>query len=300
MREGIPASDSFHEPISMTNDWPHPHRLELGHIFHPTDFSSAPDVAFAHALKLALATKAKLTIFHVNEELEETSWEHFPHVRATLARWGLIPPRSSPHDIANLGLSVEKILARGDDPTAAILEYLSRHPADLVVLATHQLGGQPFFQSVAEPVARESGAMTLFIPSQGWGFVRVDDGTFHFRKILVPIDTSPAPFPAVQAVSSLSCTLACEHVAFTLLHVGKETTMPFLRTPRQSGWTWHITLRRGDVVEQILNVEREETPELIAMTTQGHQGFLDALRGSTTERVLRLAHCPLLAVPATK
>jgi nucleotide-binding universal stress UspA family protein len=34
------------------------------------------------------------------------------------------------------------------------------------------------------------------------------------------------------------------------------------------------------------------------MATAGHADVLDALRGSTTERVLRLARCPVLAVPA--
>jgi len=32
------------------------------------------------------------------------------------------------------------------------------------------------------------------------------------------------------------------------------------------------------------------------MPTAGHQGFLDALRGSTTEQVLRKAPCPVLAI----
>lgn len=32
------------------------------------------------------------------------------------------------------------------------------------------------------------------------------------------------------------------------------------------------------------------------MATKGHEGFLDALRGTTTERVLRQAECPVLAV----
>jgi len=39
-------------------------------------------------------------------------------------------------------------------------------------------------------------------------------------------------------------------------------------------------------------------PDMIGMATAGHHGFLDALRGSTTERVLRRSPCPLLAVPA--
>jgi nucleotide-binding universal stress UspA family protein len=34
------------------------------------------------------------------------------------------------------------------------------------------------------------------------------------------------------------------------------------------------------------------------MATEGRHGFLDAVRGSTTERVLREAGCPVLAVPA--
>jgi nucleotide-binding universal stress UspA family protein len=35
------------------------------------------------------------------------------------------------------------------------------------------------------------------------------------------------------------------------------------------------------------------------MPTAGHHGVLDALRGSTTERVIRHAPCPVLALPLT-
>jgi hypothetical protein len=38
--------------------------------------------------------------------------------------------------------------------------------------------------------------------------------------------------------------------------------------------------------------------EPVVMATQGHHGFLDALRGSTTERIVRHAACPVLAVSA--
>jgi nucleotide-binding universal stress UspA family protein len=34
------------------------------------------------------------------------------------------------------------------------------------------------------------------------------------------------------------------------------------------------------------------------MATAGRDGFLDALRGSTTEQVVREAPCPVLALPA--
>jgi nucleotide-binding universal stress UspA family protein len=54
----------------------------------------------------------------------------------------------------------------------------------------------------------------------------------------------------------------------------------------------------GAPVETILREATLWQPDLIVLTTQGHRDFLDALRGSTTERVLRGAHCPVLAVPA--
>jgi nucleotide-binding universal stress UspA family protein len=58
-----------------------------------------------------------------------------------------------------------------------------------------------------------------------------------------------------------------------------------------------MTAESGEVVKTILAVAEESKADLIVMTTKGHNGFLDALRGSTTERVLRHARCPVLAVP---
>lgn len=281
----------------MNNDFSEPHSLSLAHVFHPTDFSLSPEIAFVHALKLTLATKAKLTIFHVNEGLEEADWKDFPCLGDTLARWGLIQEDHSEQGLLAAGLPIDKVLARGDDPTTSILEYLTQHPAGLIVLATHQLGGQPYFRSVAEPIARHAETMTLFIPHKTRGFVCNDDGTFTLRRILIPIDQHPNPQSTIQTIAGLAQALGCETLAFTLLHVGSEQEAPFVYTPRRTGWTWHTSNRTGDVVSAILQSEKEEDADLIVMTTEGHQGFLDALRGSTTERVLRNSRCPVLAVP---
>ena len=56
--------------------------------------------------------------------------------------------------------------------------------------------------------------------------------------------------------------------------------------------------RPGDPVDEIVAAASEWAADLIVMTTQAHTGVLDALRGSTTERILRRASCPVLAVPA--
>ena len=60
--------------------------------------------------------------------------------------------------------------------------------------------------------------------------------------------------------------------------------MPEVHLPRGDGWTWKTTLAEGEVVEEILRAATAGPADLVVMTTQGRRGFLDALRGSTTER----------------
>lgn len=281
-------------------------RFTLDRIFHPSDFSSASEVAFAHALKLALMAGAKLRLMHVALDQDERHWSDFPGIRAALVRWGLLPEGSPREAVEEIGLNVEKILARMADPVASMLHYLDEHPTDLIVLATHQYTGVTrwMHQVVAEPMARRARTMTLFIPQGVNGFIALDDGAVTLRRMLIPIDAVPRPQTAVNAAAGLARVLGCHEVAFTLVHVGTPGTMPVVHEPYQAGWaqtawTWDRTVRRGGVVEQILDVSTAGSADLIVLATQGHHGGLDALRGSTSERLLRGARCPVLAVPAS-
>ena len=65
--------------------------LAIHRIFHPTDFSQDSQVAFVHALKLALVFRAELTIMHVDPDVSPEGFEDFPRIRPTLAQWGLLP-----------------------------------------------------------------------------------------------------------------------------------------------------------------------------------------------------------------
>jgi len=67
--------------------------------------------------------------------------------------------------------------------------------------------------------------------------------------------------------------------------------------PEVPGWQWRKVSRTGDVIEGITGTASKEAADLIVMSTDGRNGFLDALRGSHSERVLRNAPCPLLTVP---
>ena len=257
-------------------------------------------MAFAHALKLALSARAALRLMHVAADAEDRHWSDFPGVRATLMRWGLLPTGSPREAVGQLGLDIGTILWPRADPVGVLLHYLDAHPADLVVLATHQRAGMArwLHRAVAEPVARYAGAMTLFLPQGAAGFIALDNGTVALRRVLIPIDQVPRPQAAVDAAAGLAHILGCPEVAFTLVHVGAIGGMPAVHEPRHAGWTWDRMVRRGEVVEQILDVGTAGAADLIVLTTQGHVGFLDALRGSPSERILHGARCPVLAVPA--
>jgi nucleotide-binding universal stress UspA family protein len=277
--------------------------IPLRSIFHPTDFSTASEVAFSHALKIAVMAKAMLSILHVAPPKADVDLAEFPVVRQTLERWGTLPAGSSQEDLSEKsGIFVEKVVAVHDDPASSIRQFLARHPMDLVVLATHRYREPVRWlrKSVAEPIARESDGVTLFIPQGVDGFISHRDGSVRLQRILIPIDHRPRPQLAIDAASTMARILGCSDCLFTLAYVGNPADMPMVDTPTQVGWTWERVTRQGDVVKEILELERERAPNLMVMTTQGRDGFLDALRGSTTERVLRGSRCPLLAIPALR
>lgn len=265
-------------------------------VLHPTDFSAASQVAYEHALKIALAMRGKLTLLHVTMEDAEAEWADFPGVRDTLHGWGLLPAGARHEDVASLGLGVRKILAEKKDPVEACMDLIEGHPADLIVLATSQgrerarwLGGE-----VSRPLAREAGLPTLFVPAGAKGFVHTGTGALDLRRVLMPLATEPSPREALGKLAGLLEALGVT-ATVTLLHVGPEPGMPALEEPKVKGLTWERRCVDGEVIPAILAAAAGS--DLIAMATDGRSGFLEALRGSHTERVLSGARCPLLALP---
>ena len=63
------------------------------------------------------------------------------------------------------------------------------------------------------------------------------------------------------------------------------------------GSTWHVERREGDPEDEIVRLAEEAEVDAIFMATAGPNGIFEALRGSTTERVLRRAPCAVCAVP---
>jgi nucleotide-binding universal stress UspA family protein len=273
--------------------------IYFGSIFHTTDFSELSDIAFAHALRLALSSNARLELFHVLPSHGRDVISEFPKIRDTLVRWNVISEKNAEDDLRSLGFSYSKVVAVHKDPVASILNYLKTHPSEVNVLAAHTRSGPGnlLHRSVAGKVSRDSGGWTLFIKDGERGFVSARDGTVNLKNILIPIDSEPDPMLGVYAASRLARVFGNEDCAFTLLYVGEPADVPVVRLPEGAGWVWNSVTRRGSVVENILGVADEIGADVIVMGTKGNQGFLDALRGRTTEQILRRSMIPLLTVP---
>jgi nucleotide-binding universal stress UspA family protein len=276
--------------------------MSIRSILNATDFTASSEPAFIHALKIALEGKAKLYVLHADPSGgEDVDWSAFPGVRRTLAKWGVLPAGSPMADVGDkLGIHLAKISASERNPVRAIVRFVNDHKNDLIVLATHGREGVTrwLHGSVAEPAAREGDTPTLFMPPGARGFVDPETGTLRLRNVLIPIDHRPRPQAAVREAERLCRTLSPSKIALHLFYVGEQRDMPGLQIESNAPFEVRREARSGEVVDAILAAAAGCQADLIAMATAGHQGFLDALRGSTTERVLRHAPCPVLAVPA--
>lgn len=270
-------------------------------IIHPTDLSEESMSAFAHALKISLVIKCKLYVVHVAERQDADEWHAFPHVRQTLARWHLLSADAPTAAIFDkFGVEVVKVEIEPQDPIRGLSRFLEGHPGELMVLATHGRAGVPRWvrPSIAEAMSRCTHMQTLFVPGRNNVLVDQATGELNLNRILIPVDHRPAPVAAIKTIQQFYRALGAEP-EIRILHIGKN--VPVVATISSSSHRpplqVPVEVRDGDVVEGILQAAAEMRANLIGMATAGHRGLLDALRGSTTERVLRQAPCPVLAIP---
>jgi nucleotide-binding universal stress UspA family protein len=268
-------------------------------IAHPTDFSDGSASAFAHALRMALDTKSHLYLLHVKAPGSSDAWTSFPHVRELLANWGLMDASTAPSQIEEkLGIRISKVEIQHRDATNGLFDFVVSHRPDLLVLATHGRDGLNRWLrgSVSEDLARRTHIPTLFLGPSAKGFVDVATGEISLERVLVPVAHHPSPLGSLNILTGALAPLGVTPEAFHFLYVGDDP--PKITAAAGEMHVQDVEVAKGPVVETILRIAKDEEADMIAMPTAGHQGFLDVLRGSTTEQVLRHAPCPLLAIRA--
>jgi nucleotide-binding universal stress UspA family protein len=277
-----------------------PHRFSdpAKYILHPTDFSPESELAFAHALRIALTNKSRLTLLHVGAK-DEMDWDSFPSVRTQLQRWGLLEEGARRADVAKFGVTIEKINVVDSDIVEGIASHLAKHPVDMLVLASTPKRGLAAWltPSKAEKAAQRIAVPTLFVPAGSRGAVSLEENRVSMKQVLIPVDHQPRVGGALERALRAIAAFGDATSKLTLLHVGPADRFPEVHPP-EGPWQFVRATRQGNPVTEIVAAAEESKADLIVMVTQGTHGYLDMLRGTITQQVLRHAPCPVLALPA--
>lgn len=283
-----------------------------------TDFSEPAEAGLAWAARAARTHGARLLVVHavappmpvadfaappltVDQDLREAAKARLEAVvrGETLA-----------------GVAAEPVLRDGT-PAQAVLDVADEAGADLIVIGTRGLTGfrHLLLGSTAERIVQRAKAPVLSVhpgdPPPGG----------PARTILVPTDFSEDAQAALEAAADC-LGLGAEGTRVILLHVyhvpaeyrsygptssfAKFTEgvaasfrerLETLAAPlRAEGRAVEVVCIQGIPPEAIVREAEERGADLIAMGTHGRSGVAHLLLGSTAERVVQHARCPVLTV----
>jgi len=269
---------------------------ETSMLVHPTDFTPAGALAFAHAVRLALRGRETLSLLNIATDDLGPRRNGLRQVADLLAKWNLLPEKAPPESLKDeLGLNVVSVGMPAADAREGLLEYLDDHPCDIAVLATRDHRGLARWleRSVAKRALRRAKTMVLMVREGSRGFVDPKTGDFALRRVLVPVDNGNDPS---LALSRLEAWLGQIGAApeIRLIYVGSN---PPIIGPRPDGVVYSLIELEGPVAQTILEEARRWSADLIALPTAPSNAMIAAVRGSVGSALLDDASWPLLAVP---
>ena len=296
--------------------------LAVRKILFPTDFSRCSEKAMNHALLFAKSFGAELHFLHAvvlrQGPLTDTQ-EDFPGEEELLRHMFEV----SGSELGKLTagdetaeITVREETRRGYSAGAVILDYADEIDADMIVMGTHGYRGPMrfFLGSVAEEVVRHAKCPVLTLGKQE------EPADLHaWTKILAPVDFSEHSERAVRTAKELAARYGA---SVELLHVIQSQPLPTIYGPAAIGEgvlerlrtqslteMEHLSARAGGPEVEIENTVTYGYPsarinefaeqngcDLIVLPTHGLTAIERFLLGSTTEKVVRGAHVPVLTV----
>ncbi len=288
-------------------------------ILVPIDFSDFSDKALDYALKLAENFQSNITILHaivlfqddVGEEQRLQEYEDWLKRREKNIRLQMLKNHKKAQE---KGLQVESVILRGVNAADVILEYLENHSHDLIIMGTHGRTGLKhiLLGSISEKVVRLAPIPVLTIHRS------MKD--FRINKILVPIDFS---LPSKEAADSAIRLARFFEASLDFIHVIEQDIHPsfyasgidsifqidkglqdrvienmhdFLADQLPQNIPTDYIVSEGKAHKEIVEWAKEHETDLIVIATHGLSGLDYVLLGSTTEKVVRWATCPVLTV----
>ncbi len=293
--------------------------MEIKKILFPTDFSRASNQALPHALKFAQKYEADITILHVAtlysddpnapeyQQLDEGNFKEY--IEKSLG------------EISQAMESSQKVtteVVREVTPAKGILDFIEEKGIDLTVMGTHGHSAlaQFFLGSVAERVVRHAPCPVLTVAQDRKQYRNDPD----YQNILIAFDFSEHSKKAAREARDMASRYGARlqalyvveqevHPAFYLkwkesmvrdlpeiAEEAKKSLREVMGGESRDNLDVHVEIGDGKAHAEISEFARANQVDLIVMGTHGLSGLDRMLLGSTTERVVRIASCPVLTV----
>lgn len=290
----------------------------IRNVLAATDFSEAADASLPWAAHVARTHGARLHVVHVLSPPMPVADFAAPPLTVDQELRAAAAQRMDELLAGEVlaGLDARSVLRDGT-PSQAVLDVAGEVAADLLVVGTRGLTGfrHLLLGSTAERIVQRAKAPVLSVHP---GDPRPEHA---MRTVLVPTDFSEDA-EAALAAATRCLALTEEGTRVILLHVfhipaeyrsygmasgyarlGDEMItavrgrLEELADPlRATGTTVEVECAQGIPPEVIVRVATEREVDLVAMGTHGRAGVAHLLLGSTAERVVQHAGCPVLTV----
>ncbi|HUP50065.1 MAG TPA: universal stress protein [Thermoanaerobaculia bacterium] len=278
--------------------------FDVKHILAPTDLDEAAFPALAYARFLAERTSAKLTVLYAEPiAYPYTAVEPPPGtMQPALQDEAVLRQSVEEHVAPALAGWAHEVVVMTGQPIQTILHTARERDVSMIVMATHARRGwrRAILGSVTEGVIHGSRCpvMTLRTRSGSAGAKQ------SVTKILCPINFTEVARESLFAAARLAQTFGAELLVAFVVEQGEEKNERWEAEVR----LWipqelreisspHQLVLRGGAAERVLDAADDFGAELLVVGAQ-QKAFRDAtVIGSTTERLIRFANCPVLVCP---
>jgi len=261
-----------------------------------------------------------LHVIVLHDDDPHTPDYHFPDIGEIQKKLKKIANERMKSDIKHHqaeALDIIKVQQRGVAPAPIIIDYAQKRDIDLIIMGTHGRRGLShlFLGSVAEEVVRFVKCPVLTIRER-----EETIGVEALKQILVPLDFSEHAKTALVYAKNIAATYNAQ---LQLLHVVEDTIHPaFYATGKTSIFDFmpDVKSKSGEIMERMLEkakgpvvkasihvIEGRATRDvvkfaennnsnLIIIATHGLTGIEHLFIGGVTEKVVRMARCPVFTV----
>lgn len=276
-------------------------------ILAPTDLGESSIPALRYARLFAERSSAKLTVLYIdpivypyeivapaNAMFIDTSAEHEAHLRHEVEQYAEPVMQGRPYSIdVTVG-----------QPVPTILSVAKRRDVDLVVVGSHLRHGwrRALFGSVSEDVVHGSTCPVLTVAARDNNVDAAPDG---ITNILCPVNFTDVAREALHVAARIAEAFGAR---LTVVHVIEPDEVMDAKTDeaRVRAWiapdlqdvvSYRELIVRGGAAERVLDCAEDVGADFLVIGAQ-HKLFRDTtVIGTTSERLIRFASCPVLVVP---